>query len=154
MANGAPIGMTIATDDVANAYPGLTFATFGGNPVSMAAALAVIRVIEDQDLRKNAAVVGEYFRQGLEGLKEKYAVIGDVRGMGLMQAIELVRDRQTKEPNPEAVIKVFEETKKHGVLIGKGGLHGNVIRTGIPLIAGKDHIDELITALDASLASV
>jgi len=154
MANGAPIGMTIATEAVANAYPGLTFATFGGNPVSMAAALAVIRVIEDQDLRTNAAVVGAYFREKLEGLKDKYPVIGDVRGMGLMQAVELVKDRETKEPNPEAVIKVFEETKKHGVLIGKGGLYGNVIRTGIPLIANKDHIDELITALDASFATV
>ena len=154
MANGAPIGMTIATEAVADAYPGLTFATFGGNPVSMAAALAVIRVIEDQDLRTNAAVVGAYFSEKLEGLKDKYPVIGDVRGMGLMQAVELVKDRETKEPNPEAVIKVFEETKKHGVLIGKGGLYGNVIRTGIPLIANKDHIDELIAALDASFATV
>jgi 4-aminobutyrate aminotransferase len=154
MGNGVPIGMTTATPEVADAFKGLTFSTFGGNPVSMAAALAVIKVIEDEDLRKNSAVVGAYFREGLEGLKEKYQVIGDVRGLGLMQALELVRDRDTKEPHPQAVLKVFEETKRRGVLIGKGGLYGNVIRTGMPLIATKDHVDEMIAALDASLATV
>jgi 4-aminobutyrate aminotransferase-like enzyme len=154
MGNGVPIGMTTATEEVANAYPGLTFSTFGGNPVSMAAALAVIRVIEEQDLKHNAAVVGGYFRARLEELKDKYPVIGDVRGMGLMQALELVKDRETKEPNPAAVLKVFEETKKRGVLIGKGGLYGNVIRTGVPLVANTGHIDELVAALDASLALV
>ena len=77
----------------------------------MAAALAVIRVIEEDDLKKNAAVVGGYLRQRLEELKDKYTVIGDVRGMGLMQGLELVKDRETKEPAPQAVAKVFEETK-------------------------------------------
>ncbi len=153
MGNGAPIGMTTATPEVADAFKGLTFSTFGGNPVSMAAALAVIKVIEDEDLRHNSAVVGAHFREKLEGLKEKHPVIGDVRGMGLMQALELVKDRDTKEPHPQAVLRVFEETKRRGVLIGKGGLYGNVIRTGIPLIATKDHVDELIAALDAGLAT-
>src|SRR5205085_11975196 len=132
---------------------GLTFSTFGGNPVSMAAALAVIKVIEDEDLKTNAAQVGAYFREKLEELKAKYPVIGDVRGMGLMQAIELVKDRETKEPDPQSVLKVFEETRRRGVLIGKGGLYGNVIRTGVMLNATKDTIDELITALDASFAT-
>src|SRR5918911_1488742 len=91
MANGTPIGLTIATPEVADRYPGLTFATFGGNPVSTAAALATIRVIEEEDLRRNAAEVGAYLRQGLEGLKEKHAIVGDVRGMGLMQGLELVK---------------------------------------------------------------
>jgi len=152
MGNGIPIGWTIATAEVADKYPGLTFATFGGNPVSTAAALAVIKVIEDDDLRTNARVVGDYFRGKLEELKEKHTIIGDVRGMGLMQGIELVKDRQTKEPAPEAVLKVFEETKRHGVLIGKGGLHGNVIRTGMMLNSTKDNVDELIAALDAGFA--
>jgi 4-aminobutyrate aminotransferase-like enzyme len=154
MGNGVPIGMTTATPEVADKYPGLTFSTFGGNPVSMAAALAVIRVIEEDDLKRNAAEVGAYFRERLEGLKEKYTVIGDVRGMGLMQALELVKDRETKEPDPQSVLKVFEETKRLGVLIGKGGLYGNVIRTGVMLNATKDTIDELIEALDKALAVV
>lgn len=154
MANGVPIGWTIATPEVADKFPGLTFATFGGNPVSSAAALAVINLIEEDDLRTNARVVGDYLHARLEELQEKYPAIGDVRGMGLMQGIELVRDRRTKEPAPEAVLKVFEETKKQGVLIGKGGLYGNVIRTGMMLNSTKDNVDELAAALDKGFASL
>jgi 4-aminobutyrate aminotransferase len=152
MANGVPIGWTIATAEVADKFPGLTFATFGGNPVSTAAALAVIKMIEDEDLRTNARVVGAYLREKLEELKEKYPIIGDVRGMGLMQGIELVKNRETKEPAPQAVLTVFEETKRRGVLIGKGGLYGNVIRTGMMLNSTKDNVDELAAALDAGFA--
>jgi 4-aminobutyrate aminotransferase-like enzyme len=154
MGNGVPIGMTTATPEVADAYPGLTFSTFGGNPVSMAAALAVIKIIEEDDLKRNAAEVGAYFRERLDGLKEKYPVIGDVRGMGLMQALELVKDRETKEPDPQSVAKVFEETRRRGVLIGKGGLYANVIRTGLMLNSTKDTVNELIEALDGALAAV
>ncbi len=154
MANGAPIGATITTDEIAGALKPLTFSTFGGNPVTSAAALATITYMEEKDLPRNAAVVGGYLREKLEALKEKYPVIGDVRGMGLMQAIECVTDRKTKEPAPKAVLRVFEETRKRGVLIGKGGLFGNVIRLGPPLIASKSDIDELVTALDAAFATV
>jgi 4-aminobutyrate aminotransferase len=152
LGNGVPVGITVATPEVADSYPGLTFSTFGGNPVSMAAALAVIRVIEDEDLKRNATVVGGYLRLRLEELKEKHQVIGDVRGLGLMQGVELVKDRETKEPAPEAVVKVLEETKRQRVLVGKGGLYGNVIRTGMMLNSTKDHVDELISALDAGFA--
>jgi len=154
LGNGVPIGITVATQDVADKYPGPTFSTFGGNPVSMAAALAVLKFIEDEDLKKNAAEVGGYLRQELERLKDKHPVIGDVRGLGLMQGLELVKDRETKEPAPQAVATVFEETKRRGVLIGKGGLYGNVIRTGMMLNSTKDHVDELIQALDAGLAAI
>ena len=154
MANGAPIGMTTATTEVADSFPGLTISTFGGNPVSTAAALAVIKEIEDKDLKHNAQTVGVYFRTKLEELKDKHSLIGDVRGMGLMQGVELVGDRESKEPAPGAVAQVFEGARRRGVLIGKGGLYGNVLRLGPPLIAKKDHIDELIGALDASLAEV
>ena len=152
MGNGVPIGWTIATPEVADAFPGLTFSTFGGNPVSSAVGLAVINVIEEDGLRTNARVVGDYFHNELLKLQEKYACIGDVRGMGLMQGLELVRDRQTKEPAPDLVLRVFEETKRQGVLIGKGGLYGNVIRTGVMLNSTTDSIDKLIEALDAGLA--
>ncbi|MGI8469048.1 MAG: aspartate aminotransferase family protein, partial [Pyrinomonadaceae bacterium] len=152
MANGVPIGWTIATAEVADKFPVLTFATFGGNPVSTAAALAVIKLIEDEDLRSNCKIVGDYFREKLEELKDKYEIIGDVRGMGLMQGSELVKNRETKEPAPEAVLKVFEETKLQGVLIGKGGLYGNVIRTGMMLNSTKDNVNELISALDKGFA--
>lgn len=154
MGNGVPIGWTIATPEVADAFPGLTFSTFGGNPVSSAVGLAVIKVIEEDDLRTNARVVGDYLLQRMLELKEKHKIIGDVRGMGLMLGIELVKDRQTKEPNPEAVLRVFEETKRQGVLIGKGGLYGNVIRTGMMLNTTTDTVDRLVEALDKGLATV
>lgn len=154
MANGAPIGCTTARPEIADKYPGLTFSTFGGNPVTAAAALATIRVIEENDLPRNARVVGDHLRARLEELKDKYAVIGDVRGMGLMQAIECVKDRTTKQPDPDSVLRVFEETRRRGVLIGKGGLYGNVIRLGMPLIATESDADELITALDGAFATL
>jgi 4-aminobutyrate aminotransferase len=154
LGNGVPIGWTIATPEVADKFPGLTFATFGGNPVSTAAALAVVQTIEEEDLRTNAAVVGAYLREKFDALKEKYAIIGDARGMGLMQGLELVTDRESKTPNPQALLKVFEETKRRGVLIGKGGLYGNVIRTGLMLNSTKDHVDELAETLDAAFATL
>lgn len=154
MANGTPIGLTIATREVADSFTGLTFATFGGNPVSTAAALATISVIESDDLRANARDVGAYLRQGMESLKETHEIIGDVRGLGLMQGIELVKDRKSKEPNPQALLAILEETKKRGVLIGKGGLYGSVIRAGMPLIAKRQHVDVLIDALDAAFGAV
>jgi 4-aminobutyrate aminotransferase-like enzyme len=154
MGNGVPIGWTIATPEIADKFPGLTFATFGGNPVSMAAGLAVVNFIEDNDLRTNCKIVGDYLHEKLCGLHERYEIIGDVRGKGLMQGIELVVDRKTKEPNPQAVLRVFEETKKQGVLIGKGGLYGNVIRTGMMLNSTKDNVDELIAGLDKGFAAL
>jgi 4-aminobutyrate aminotransferase len=154
MGNGVPIGWTIATPEVADAFPGLTFSTFGGNPVSCAVGLAVINVIEEDDLKTNARVVGDYLKHRLLELQEKHPIIGDVRGMGLMLGIELVKDRKTKEPNPEAVLRVFEETKRRGVLIGKGGLYGNVIRTGMMLNTTTETVDQLVEALDASFATV
>jgi 4-aminobutyrate aminotransferase-like enzyme len=151
MGNGAPVAMTIATPEVADKYPGITFATFGGNPVSMAAAHSTIQVIEEQNLLQNCKTVGAYLGERFAALKEKHQIVGDARGLGLMQAIELVKDRKSKEPHPVAVGKVFEEAKKRGVLIGKGGVYGNVIRTGLMLNAGKTQADELADALDAGL---
>ena len=154
MANGSPIGCTTAIPEVADKYPSLTFSTFGGNPVTAAAALATIRVIEENDLPESALKVGSYLRSRLDELKQKHPAIGDVRGMGLMQAIECVKDRKTKEPDPQTVLRVFDETRKRGVLIGKGGLYGNVIRLGPPLVADKSNVDELVAALDGAFASI
>ncbi len=151
MGNGTPIGLTIATPEVADKYPGITFATFGGNPVSCSAASAVIDVIEDNNLVKNCAVVGKHLGERFAQLKEKHPIVGDARGLGMMQALELVKDRKTKEPNPKATAAVFEETKKRGVLIGKGGVWGNVIRTGMMLNSTKEEADMLADAIDAGL---
>ncbi len=152
MGNGAPVAVTIATPEVADKYPGITFATFGGNPVSMAAALATLEVIEADDLRTNAQVVGAYLHEKLDALADKHPLVGDVRGQGLMQGVELVKDRKTKEPAPEAVTALLEETRRRGVLVGKGGLYGNVLRISPPLNVTRPHVDELIEALDHGLA--
>jgi 4-aminobutyrate aminotransferase-like enzyme len=153
MGNGAPVAMTIATPEVADKYPGITFATFGGNPVSMAAARSTIQVIEDENLLQNCKTVGAYLGERFDALKEKHALVGDVRGMGMMRGMELVKDRKTKEPNSKAVMQVFEEAKKRGVLIGKGGVYGNVIRTGMMLNAKRPEVDELVEAIDAGLTA-
>jgi 4-aminobutyrate aminotransferase len=154
MANGAPIGATITTKELAASFQGLTISTFGGNPVTSVAAKATIDFIEEEQLLENADTMGHYFRGKLEELQRKYPVIGDVRGKGLMQALELVKDRQTKEPAPEATIQLLERTRDHGLLVGKGGLYGNVIRLSPMLNIGKADVDEAACLLDKSLAEV
>ena len=150
MANGVPIGATIATAEIADSFTGLTISTFGGNPVSMTAALATIQTIEEENLAQNAYEVGGYLRDGLLELQKKYPSIGDVRGMGLMLGVEFVGDNKT--PDPEIVVRLFEETKKEGVLIGKGGLYGNVIRIAPPLNISKTEVDDFIHVLDPALS--
>ena len=154
MANGAPIGATITTKELAASFQGLTISTFGGNPVTSVAAKATIEFIEEEKLLENADTVGSYFRGKLEELQQKYPVIGDVRGKGLMLALELVKDRQTKEPAPEATAQLLERTRDHGLLIGKGGLYGNVIRLSPMLNIGKADVDEAVRLLDKSFAEV
>ena len=154
MGNGVPVGATITTAELANSFQGLTISTFGGNPVTSAAVRATIQVIEEEQLLENCDTVGRYFRQKLDGLKDKYQVIGDVRGMGLMQALELVKDRQTKEPAPEATTQLLERARANGLLIGKGGLYGNVIRLSPMLNISKPDVDEAIRLLDKSLSEI
>lgn len=151
MANGVPIGCTITRPEISDAYKGLTISTFGGNPVTCVAAKATIDLIEEERLMDNAHEVGAHFRQGLEGLKEKHAVIGDVRGMGLMQGMELVKDRKTKEPAPDLANQVLERVRANGLIVGKGGLFANVIRMSPPLNISKGDIDQALAALDKSL---
>ena len=154
IANGLPLGVTICTPEIAASLKSLTISTFGGNPVSCAAGNATVQFIEEENLPANSETMGRRLRGGLEELKRRFPKnLGDVRGMGLMQAIELVKDRKTKEPDPKSTARVFEETKKRGVLIGKGGVWGNVIRTGLMLNATKAHADELADALDAGLTA-
>ena len=154
MANGAPVGVTMTKPDIAASFKGLQISTFGGNPVTSVAAKATIDLIEEDRLMDNAATVGAYFRQGLEGLKEKHDLVGDVRGMGLLQAIELVKDRNTKEPAAQETNQFMEECRKRGLLVGKGGLMGNVIRMSPPLNISKADVDEAINIMDQSLIAM
>jgi len=150
LANGVPVGATIATPEVADSMKGMTISTFGGNPVSCTAALATLQVIEEENLVENARVMGQRLREGLENLRQKYPVIGDVRGMGLMQGLELVGEN--KRPEPAAVRRLFEQTKANGLLIGKGGLMGNVIRITPPLNVTKDQVDHALKIFDQSFS--
>jgi 4-aminobutyrate aminotransferase len=156
IANGFPLGNTITTPEIAQSMvgKGMTISTFGGNPVSVAASLATIEVMEEEANPQYIGNVGQHLRQGLERLQEKYPVIGDVRGMGLMQGIELVKDRKTKEPAAAAVNQLFEETRRRGLIIGKGGMYGNVIRIAPPLVATTTHVDEALLILDYAFAQV
>ncbi len=154
MANGVPIGLTVTTAEIAGSFQGMNIATFGGNPVTSVAARATIELIEEENLLENAHVVGAYFRGKLEELQAKYPLIGDVRGMGLMQALELVKDRKTKEPAPEATTQVMERARQNGLLIGKGGLYGNVLRLAPMLNTTRTDVDEAIKLLDKSFSEV
>jgi 4-aminobutyrate aminotransferase-like enzyme len=127
-------------------------ATFGGSPPSMAAASATIRVIEEEKLLFNAQMMGKALRDGLEGLQQKFQGIGDVRGMGLMQAIELVKDRGSKEPDPQGASRLMEATKKRGLLVGKGGLYGNAMRIAPPMTVNRSQIDDALRILGEALA--
>ncbi len=156
IANGLPMGNTITVPEVAQAMvgKGLTLSTFGGNPVSTAAALGTLDAMEEAGGPPHFAELGVRLRSGLDHLSEKYPLIGEVRGKGLMQGIEMVADRQSKEPAPKAVAQLFEETRERGLLIGKGGLYGNVIRISPPLTVNEEQIDRALEILDHALAAV
>ena len=156
IANGLPMGNTITTPEIAQSLlgRGVTISTFGGNPVSTAAALATIETMEEEANPSHVAEVGQRLREGLEKLGDKYPLIGEVRGMGLMQGVELVKDQRSKEPAPQEVAFLFEETRKRGLLIGKGGLYANVLRIAPPLTAQAEHVDEALEILDHALAAV
>ena len=154
MANGSPVGATLATAEAADRYKGLTISTFGGNPVTAVAARATIEVIEEEKLLDNVERVGRYFRQKLDSLQVKYALIGDVRGLGLMQGMEFVKDPKTKEPAPEETSQFMERCRANGLLVGKGGLWGNVIRLAPALNIKEAQVDDALERMDKSLGEM
>jgi len=153
LGNGTPIGLTVARPAIADSVKGLTISTLGGNPVTTTQAKAVLDFIEEQNLQANCSETGAYLRGLLEDLKEKHDLIGEVRGMGLMQALELVRDRKTKEPADFETTAVMEAARENRILLGKGGLFGNVLRITPPMNIGRADVEQFITLLDKSLAS-
>jgi 4-aminobutyrate aminotransferase-like enzyme len=148
LGNGFPIGVTIARKEVAASLQGLSISTFGGNPISTTAAKTVLDLIEEQNLQANAADTGAYLRSSLEELQRKHAIIGEVRGMGLMQGMELVEDRQSKTPAVNATLRILEAARDNRILIGRGGLYGNVLRISPPLNIQRSDVDEFIRRLD------
>ncbi|WP_313958315.1 aspartate aminotransferase family protein [Pseudomonas citri] len=156
MGNGHPIGAVVSRADLANAFRErvMYFNTFGGNPVSCAAGLAVLDVIQEERLLEHVAQVGEYTLKGLIALQQRHELIGDVRGSGLFFGIELVKDRNSKEPARDLSKQVVNLMKDRGVLISRLGPNDNVLKVRPPLPFTTEHADLLINTLDDCLATL
>lgn len=153
--NGAPLGACVTRPDIAQMMKNRThFNTFGGNPVSMTQGLATLEVIDSENIQQNARVVGGHLKNRLLELQERQPLIGEVRGMGLMLGVELVRDRETKEPASKEAIEILELCKQRGLLVGKGGLFGNTLRIKPPMCLTKADADFLVDCLDEVLGLV
>lgn len=153
IANGFPVGATMTRDEIARSWTGKTISTYGGNPISMAAAAATLDVMVREDAPARAEARGRQLRQGLDALAAEYPWIGQVRGMGLMQAMELVVDPLSKTPDPARAKALMEATRHEGLLAGVGGLHGQVVRFGPSLLVTEAEIAEGLERLARACAT-
>ena len=153
--NGCPLGAVVTTPKIAATLAQRThFNTFGGNPVACAQGRAVLEIIEQEKLQENSLTIGSRLLAGLNQLKEKHKLIGDVRGKGLMLGIELVKDRQSKEPAKEECAQILETCKEMGLLLGKGGLWGQTIRFSPPMCVNEQDADFLLEVLDRAFSDL
>jgi alanine-glyoxylate transaminase/(R)-3-amino-2-methylpropionate-pyruvate transaminase len=153
--NGCPLAAVVTTPKIAQSLVGkVHFNTFGGNPVVTAMGKAVLEVIEKDNLQANSLKIGNHILAGLNKLKEKHKIIGDVRGKGLMLGIEMVKDRVTKEPAKAECQQVLESAREMGLLLGKGGLWGQTIRFAPPMCITQADADFLLEVLDAAFAGL
>ncbi|XP_074567984.1 alanine--glyoxylate aminotransferase 2 homolog 3, mitochondrial-like [Curcuma longa] len=153
--NGIPLGAVVTTPEIAQVLTRSNyFNTFGGNPACTAGGLAVLRVIEREKLQENAFCVGSHLKGRLKSLQEKHEIVGDVRGRGLMLGVELVTDREKKTPARAEILHAMDLMKDMGVLVGKGGLHGNVFRITPPLCFTKEDADFLVEVMDIALSKL
>ena len=153
--NGCPLAAVVTTPKIAQTLAARThFNTFGGNPVVCAQGRAVLKIIDRDKLQQNSLKIGNRILAGLRELQQKHNVIGDVRGKGLMLGIELVKDRQSKEPAKEECAQVMETCKEMGLLLGKGGLWGQTIRFSPPMCVNAQDADFLLEVLDHALATL
>lgn len=153
IANGFPVGATMATEEIAASWSAKTISTFGGNAVCMAAADATIEILQAEDAPARAARRGAQLRQGLERLQEQHAWIGDVRGRGLMQAMELVRPHD-EDPDPGRARRLLEAARQEHLLLGLGGFHNNVVRMGPSLLIEEDDVDDALARLQRACSAV
>lgn len=151
LGNGTPVGAVLAGSPVAAAFKTLYFSTFGANPVSMQAALAVLEVIAEEGLVENARLMGERLLAGLAALAERFPVVAEARGKGLLAAIELAD--ANKRPLAELARGVHEAAKAEGLLIGLSGLDGNILRMSPPLTVTAAEVDEALSKLGRALAA-
>jgi 4-aminobutyrate aminotransferase len=153
LGNGLTIAGVVARPELMDGLTANSISTFGGNPLSSAGALANLRYLLTNDLQGNAAKLGTHLLDGLTARSGRWPAVGEVRGKGLMLGIELVRPG-TRDPDPQAASAVLEATRRDGVLVGKGGLHGNVLRIAPPLTLTLEEADRGIAALDAALTGI
>jgi alanine-glyoxylate transaminase / (R)-3-amino-2-methylpropionate-pyruvate transaminase len=150
--NGIPLAAFVSRPEISKTLGNrIHFNTFGGNPMSMAQGLATLDVIEQENIQERAHRIGGRLKQRLMALADRHQMIGDVRGMGLMLGVELVKDRKTKEPARAEAANVLELCKERGLIIGKGGLYGNTLRIKPPMCLTEDDADFLADCLDEVL---
>ncbi len=156
MANGHPVGAVVTSQDTMAAFRSAFryFNTFGGNPVSCAAAMAVLDEITDQGLMQNAAQVGSYAVERLRELAERHDAIGDVRGRGLIFGIELVTNRATNEPATAMTHEVVNQMRARGILLSSLGRHKNALKIRPPMVFSRENVDHLIEVLDSVLTDM
>jgi alanine-glyoxylate transaminase / (R)-3-amino-2-methylpropionate-pyruvate transaminase len=153
--DGVPLAVVVTTPKIAQALSSrIHFNTFGGNPVSCAAGMAVLEIIDRDNVQKNCLERGKQLMEGYLKLMGKHDIIGDVRGRGLMTGIELVKDRKTKEPAKMECLQVFERAKDLGLLMGKGGLHSNTLRIKPPMCINNEDIVYLLEVLDIAFGEL
>jgi len=152
LAGGLPIGACVTTPEIAAAGAKQLINTFGGNPISSVTALAVLECIETEKLMENARVVGDYLKSGLDDLKKSRSIIGEVRGKGLMLGVEFAGEG--KAPLPGETSRIIEEAKNNGLIVGKGGLYGNVVRIQPPMIISKENVDTCLKIFQGAIDSV
>ena len=154
MGNGHPVGAVVTTREIAAAFDnGMEyFNTFGGNPVSMAAASAVLDVIEGEELQSNADVVGRYFSETLTELAGRHAIIGDVRGRGLFLGFEMIRTVEGREPAAEQASWLVNRLRRSGILLSTDGPLHNVIKIKPPMVFARRHVDQVVEKLDSALS--
>jgi len=154
LGNGMSIGAVVGRADMVDSLRANSISTFGGNPLASTYALANLDHIEEDDLQQNAYKVGDYLYRGLKDLEDRFDIVGEVRGKGLMIGVELVKDGESKDPSPEAAARVMEISKERGLLLGRGGLYGNVLRVSPPLSITEDDAARAVETLEVAFGEV
>lgn len=153
--NGMPLGAVTTRAEIAECMTQkLHFNTFAGNPVAMMAGLTTLEIIDEEKIQERALTIGNYLKERLEDLMKTHLLIGDVRGKGLLLGVELVKHRDSKEPATQETADVLESAKDAGLLIGRGGICGNVLRIKPPMCITREDVDFLVDTLDESIRNM
>jgi 4-aminobutyrate aminotransferase len=151
LGNGMAIGAVVGRTDMVDSIEANSISTFGGNPMATTYALANLEFIEDQRLQERAYKVGNALYRGLKDLEDRFDVVGEVRGKGLMLGVELVDDKASKTPSPEKANQVMESCREQGMLVGRGGLYGNVLRLSPPMVIDEDDVARAVETLTVAI---